>query len=65
MQLYTSARGLVLLGFNPIDVETEQLSKNYKADNLIIRQELDSSITIINCDDAGNRSSVIFENFPN
>ncbi len=63
MQLYTSAKGLVLLGFNPVDVETQKLSKSYKADNLIIRKELDSSITIINCDNGGNNSSVIVEPF--
>ena len=65
MQLYTSARGLVLLGFNPIDVDTQKSRQDYKADNLIIRREIDSSVTIINCDDGGNNSSAIFTPFGN
>lgn len=63
MQLYTSAKGYVLLGFNPVDVDTQQPSKDYQADNLIIRVELDSSRTVINCDNGGGISSAIAENF--
>jgi hypothetical protein len=56
---------LVLLGFNPIDVDTQKSRQDYKADNLIIRREIDSSVTIINCDDGGNNSSAIFTPFGN
>lgn len=62
MQLYTSAKGYVLLGFNPMDVEKKQ-ARRYKANNLIIRVEIDGSTTIINCDDSGNISSAIAQEF--
>ncbi|QSJ17517.1 RDD family protein [Nostoc sp. UHCC 0702] len=63
MQLYNSAKGYVLLGFNPIDVDTQQPSKEYQADNLIIRVELDGSRTVINCDNGGGISSAIAQKF--
>ncbi|AFY99797.1 RDD family protein [Calothrix sp. PCC 6303] len=63
MQLYKSAKGYILLGFNPINVETQQQDKTYSADNLIMRRELDQTVTIINCDDSGESSPVIFESF--
>jgi YD repeat-containing protein len=63
MQLYTSAKGYVFLGFNPIDVKTQAKHENYKADNLITRRELDGSISTFNCDDAGRRSSVLTRSF--
>ncbi|MBD2252336.1 serine/threonine-protein kinase [Nostoc parmelioides] len=62
MQLYTSAKGYVLLGFNPLDVEKQQ-AQRYKTNNLIIRVEIDGSTTIINCDDSGNISSAIAQEF--
>jgi uncharacterized RDD family membrane protein YckC len=63
MQLYKSAKGYVLLGFNPIDVQTQKEDKTYSADNLIVRRELDQTVTVINCDDSGESSPVISENF--
>ena len=67
MQLYNSSQGLVLLGFNPVDPDTGKsvTSSDYPADNFLIRTELDGSMIIINCDDAGNRSPVKVEPFTN
>lgn len=58
MQLYTSSQGLFLLGFNPVDANTGAARTSYNADNLLIRRELNGSVTVINCDEAGNRSPV-------
>jgi uncharacterized RDD family membrane protein YckC len=63
MQLYKSAKGYILLGFNPLNVQTQQQDTTYSADNLIIRRELDQTVTIINCDDSGESSPVISESF--
>lgn len=62
MQLYTSSQGLVLLGFNPVNPDNGE-SVPYNSDNFLIKQELDSSFTLLNCDDGGNRSPVKIEPF--
>ena len=63
MQLYTSSKGLVLLGSNPIDTTTGSRFSTYFPDNFLIRTELDGSLTVINCDDGGNRSPVSVKPF--
>ncbi len=59
MQLYNSSKGIVLLGFYPVDPNTGESVPSYKADNFLIRQEIDSSWTIVNCDDGGNTSPLL------
>ena len=58
MQLYTSSHGLILLGSNPINTKTGSRFATYFPDNFLIRTELDGSLTIITCDNGGNRSPV-------
>lgn len=58
MQLYTSSQGLFLLGSNPIDTKTGSRFPTYFPDNFLIRTELDGSLTVLNCDNGGNRSPV-------
>ncbi|MFB2974491.1 RDD family protein [Aerosakkonema sp. BLCC-F183] len=65
MQLYSSSQGLVLLGFNPVNPDTGERVTSYQADNFLIKQELDGSITIKNCDDGGNISPVKVEPYNN
>ncbi|MBD2199119.1 MULTISPECIES: RDD family protein [Calothrix] len=44
MQLCSSARGLVLLGENPIDLKTNETSPTYAPDNFIIAQGINGQI---------------------
>jgi uncharacterized RDD family membrane protein YckC len=65
MQLYRSSQGLVALGFNPINPDTGNPVTSYQADNFLIRQEWDGSITVRNCDDGGDGSPVTWEHYQN
>ena len=65
MQLYTSTRGLVLLGFNPIDVTTQKPFKDFRPDNLIIKTDITGTKTITTCDNGGNYVPIDYQDFEN
>jgi hypothetical protein len=65
MVLASCTKGLVLFGYNPTSVSTNQKHSTYSADNLIIKREANGDIRIINEDDKGVRVPVDMEPISN
>jgi serine/threonine protein kinase len=58
MRLWASPRGLVVLGYNPVNPSTQAAEPDYAADNFLFQQQSDGSMKVTNCDDQGNCSDV-------
>ena len=50
--LWSSPRGLVLLGYNPIDPGTKAASTDYSPDNFLFEPQSDGTYAVTRCDDA-------------
>ena len=58
MRLWSSPRGLVLLGYNPIDPSTKAAPTDYSPDNFLFEPQSDGTYTVTRCDDAQNCTDV-------
>ncbi|MBD3882258.1 protein kinase [Phormidium tenue FACHB-886] len=58
MRLWSSPRGLILLGYNPIDLETNTTSPTYSPDNLLFEPQSNGSYKVTVCDDNKNCADV-------
>lgn len=61
IELQPSPHGILLLGSNPIDSETQKPHPTYSPDNFLFRVNPDGSRISHTCDDAGNCSPVEIE----
>lgn len=53
MVLANCSQGLVMMGLNPTDPETNEQHSSYVADNLLFRREPSGELIIANCDGQG------------
>ncbi|BAY09335.1 hypothetical protein [Calothrix sp. NIES-2098] len=58
MYLKSSAKGLILVGYNPTDYYTKQPARNYSPDNFLISLLPNGSLLVTTCDRAGRCSDV-------
>ena len=58
MRLWSSPRGLVLLGYNPIDPSTKAASTDYSPDNFLFEPQSNGDYKITLCDDFRNCTNV-------
>jgi serine/threonine protein kinase len=59
MRLWESPRGLVLLGYNPIDLSTQAPHSTYAPDNFLFELNPGGSLNATVCDDARNCTEVV------
>jgi serine/threonine protein kinase len=58
MRLWSSPRGLVLLGYNPIDLSTKAASSGYSSDNFLFEPQSNGTYKVTLCDDSRNCTDV-------
>jgi serine/threonine protein kinase len=58
MRLWSSSRGLILLGYNPIDLSTKAASTSYSPDNFLFEPQSDGTYKVTVCDDGHNCADV-------
>lgn len=51
MQLWSAPSGLVVLGYNPIDPNSQTPKTDYPADNFLFQPQADGSMVVKNCND--------------
>jgi serine/threonine protein kinase len=59
MRLWSSPRGFILLGYNPVDQEKQAIDLEYSPDNFLFEQQADGSIKVTNCNDRGICTDVV------
>ena len=65
MVLATCPQGLILVGFNPTDPNTNNKHSFYVADNIFIRRETNGAITLVLIDDQGVTSPLEIQKISN